>query len=139
MLNPSPTFSNEIVAVVSILSAFSPTAPSWPESAIVKHPACAAAINSSGFVPLPFSNRVEKEYCALESVPLSVEIFPLPSFKDPCQTAEALRTIFCFLLVGWMNDRNERTHKLNIKRESCGRNKSRASRRQIGNGRGAHD
>jgi hypothetical protein len=50
----------------------------------------------------------------LESVPLSVEIFPLPSFKEPCQTAEALRTIFVFLLVGWMSDRSKTLHKLNV-------------------------
>ena len=35
--------------------------PSCAESAMVKQPACAAAINSSGFVPLPFSKRVTKE------------------------------------------------------------------------------
>ena len=34
---------------------------SWAESAIVKHPAWAAAINSSGLVPLAFSKRVENE------------------------------------------------------------------------------
>src|ERR1700684_2819407 len=93
MLNPSPTFSSEIVAVVSILSAFRPTAPSCSESAIVKQPACAAASNSSGFVPTPFSNRVLKEYCVCFSVPLSVEIVPLPVFRSPCHTALALRCI----------------------------------------------
>jgi len=35
--------------------------PSSAESAIVKHPACAAATSSSGLVPFAFSNRVENE------------------------------------------------------------------------------
>src|SRR5580704_6851828 len=99
MLKPSPTFSSEIVAVVSSLSAFNPTAPSCPESAIVKHPACAAANSSSGFVPTPFSNRVLQEYCVCFSVPLSVEIDPLPLFRSPCHTALALRCIVMLLLL----------------------------------------
>jgi hypothetical protein len=57
----------------------------------VKHPACAAASSSSGFVPTPFSNLVLNEYCEFFSVPLSVDIDPLPLFKSPCHTAEALR------------------------------------------------
>src|SRR5579862_8764867 len=60
---------------------------------MLKQPACAAAINSSGLVPRPFSNRVENEYCAFESTPLSVETVPLPSLSEPFQTAEALRII----------------------------------------------
>ena len=47
----------------------------------------------SGFVPEPFSNRVPNEYCALCSSPLSVEMMPLPSFKLPCHSADALRFI----------------------------------------------
>src|SRR5882724_10927180 len=82
MLNPSPTLSNVIVAVVSSFSADNPAAPSCPESAIVKQPACAAASSSSGLVPTPFSNRVLKEYCVCLSTPLSVEMVPLPSFKQ---------------------------------------------------------
>ena len=54
---------------------------SCAESAMAKHPACAAAINSSGLVPTPFSNRVENEYCVLASTPLAVEMRPLPPFK----------------------------------------------------------
>src|SRR5271154_874925 len=98
MLNPSPTLSSVTVAVVSSLSAFRPIAPSCPESAIVKQPACAAASNSSGFVPTPFSNRVLNEYCVCFSVPLSVEMDPLPVFRSPCQTALALRCIVSLLL-----------------------------------------
>ena len=46
---------------------------------MVKQPACAAAINSSGFVPTPFSNRVPNEYAVSFRAPLSVEI--LPAFR----------------------------------------------------------
>src|SRR6201993_3868735 len=90
---PSPTFSSEIVAVVSSFSATMPAPPSCAESAIVKQPACAAARSSSGLVPTPFSKRVLKEYCVFFSVPLSVDMLPLPDFRSPCQTAEALRCI----------------------------------------------
>src|SRR5579863_3557017 len=79
-------------------SGVMPAPPSWAESAMLKHPACAAAINSSGLVPMPFSKRVEKEYCALESTLLSVEMVPLPSLREPFQTAEAFRIIIVFLL-----------------------------------------
>src|SRR5258708_36741017 len=94
MVRPATSFSSVTAAVVSRLSGVLPGLPSGDESAIVKHPACAAAISSSGFVPAPFSKRVENEYCVFERTPLSVEIVPLPSFSDPFQTAEALRTIF---------------------------------------------
>src|SRR5579859_8130933 len=60
---------------------------------MVNQPACAAARSSSGLVPIPFSKRVLKEYCACFRTPLSVEIAPLPVFKSPCQTADALRCI----------------------------------------------
>src|SRR6516165_2952220 len=102
MENPSPTFSSEIVQVVSSFVGVRPAPPSCAESAIVKHPACAAANSSSGFVPTPFSNRVLNEYCEFFSVPLSVDIEPLPPFRSPCQTAEALRCMFesPFCLLG---------------------------------------
>src|SRR5450755_4407910 len=99
MLKPSPTLSRVTVAVVSSFSAVNPTAPSCPESAMVKQPACAAASNSSGLVPTPFSNRVLNEYCACFSVPLSVEIVPLPLFRSPCQTALALRCMMLLLFA----------------------------------------
>jgi hypothetical protein len=50
---------------------------------------------------MPFSKRVEKEYCAFDSTLLSVEIFPLPSLSEPFQTAEAFRIISVFLLCDW--------------------------------------
>src|SRR6266540_3834776 len=62
-----------------MLSAVRPACPSCPESAIEKQPACAAAINSSGFVPLPSSKRVLNEYFAFSRTPLSVDILPLQS------------------------------------------------------------
>src|SRR5260370_9497150 len=65
---------------------------------MVKHPACAAAINSSGLVPLAFSKRVVNEYGVFESTPLSLDIVLFPSFSDPIQTAEALRPMSHFLL-----------------------------------------
>src|SRR5580692_8828700 len=98
MEKPSPTLSSVTVAVVSSFCAVIPAPPSCAESAIVKHPAWAAARSSSGFVPTPFSKRVLKEYCVCFKTPLSVEIEPLPSFKPPCHTADALRCMmhsFC--------------------------------------------
>src|SRR5262245_9282693 len=68
-----------------------PALPSSAESAIEKHPAWAAAINSSGFVPVPLSNRVQNEYWVCESTPLSVETVPLPSFRPPRHSADAVR------------------------------------------------
>src|ERR1700722_16024495 len=97
MVQPASSFSSVSAAVVSKLSGTMPAAVSCPERAMEKHPACAAAISSSGFVPFPSSNRVEKEYCVFDSTPLSVEIFPLPSLIEPFHTAEALR-IMCSLL-----------------------------------------
>src|ERR1017187_10613396 len=76
-----------------------PALPSSAENAIEKQPACAAAMSSSGFVPAPFSKRVLNEYCAALSVPLSVEILPLPDFKSPAQTADALRFIHFLCLL----------------------------------------
>src|SRR6266851_9244716 len=99
MAKPSGSFSSEIVAVVSSLLAVMPALPNCAESAIVKQPACAAARSSSGFVPTPSSKRVLKEYCVFFKTPLSVEIEPFPSFKPPCQTADALRCMVSLLLA----------------------------------------
>src|SRR5256884_516810 len=99
MAKPSGSFSSEMVAVVSSLLAVIPAFPNCPESAMVKQPACAAASNSSGLVPVPFSNRALKEYGVCRSTPLSVETVPLPSFNPPCHTAEPLRCMFSSPLV----------------------------------------
>src|ERR1700758_3092080 len=69
--------------------------PSCAESAIEKQPACAAAINSSGFVPGAFSNRVVNEYGVLFNTPPGAEIVPLPSFNPPFHTALAF---LCMIL-----------------------------------------
>src|SRR5271167_2902658 len=58
---------------------------------MVKHPACAAAINSSGLVPFSFSKRVLKEYGVSASTPESVDNLPSPARPVPRQTAFALR------------------------------------------------
>jgi hypothetical protein len=45
---------------------------------------------------MPFSNRVLNEYWVSFKTPLSVDKLPLPDFKSPCQTADALRFIVLF-------------------------------------------
>src|ERR1019366_4311798 len=99
-VKPASVLSNVMVAVVWMDSGVKPALPSSAESAIEKQPACAAAINSSGFVPTPFSKRVLNEYCASLSPPLSVEMLPLPSFKPSFQTADALRFINFLSMAG---------------------------------------
>jgi len=42
---------------------------------------------------------VLNEYCVCFRTPLSVEIVPLPSFKPPCQTADAFRCMFLSFCV----------------------------------------
>ena len=61
-----------------------------PESAIAKHPACAAPSNSSGFVPTPVSNREANEYAPLNA-PFPKSTVPLPSLRVPSQRACAFR------------------------------------------------
>src|SRR5690242_4623965 len=93
-----------------------PAFPNCAERAMVKHPACAAAINSSGLVPFAFSKRVENEYGVLESTPLSLDIVPFPSLSDPFHTAEALRTMNSLLLcVGSVR------HSLDVSRNHLAR------------------
>src|SRR5580693_6422088 len=67
------------VTFVPMLSGVRFAPPSCAESAIEKHAACAAAINSSGFVPGPFSNRDVNEYCVSFSTPPGAEIVPFPA------------------------------------------------------------
>src|SRR5215213_4667991 len=97
-VHPASSFSIVTVAVTSILSGVNPLLQSWPDKAIAKQPAWAAAISSSGFVPVPSSKRVLNEYRVSERAPLAVETDPLPSLRPPCQTAEALR----FILSSWV-------------------------------------
>src|SRR5580658_8163873 len=92
-VKPASVLSNVMVAVVWMAAGVNPALPSSAENAIEKQPACDAAINSSGFVPTPFSKRVLNEYCVSLSTPLSVEMLPLPLLRSPFQTADALRFI----------------------------------------------
>jgi hypothetical protein len=72
----------------------------WPAfdraaaTAIAKHDAWAAAINSSGLVPLAFSKRVANPYGTLLNAPLAVDTIPLPARSAPCHLADA------FLFIG---------------------------------------
>src|SRR5438309_10887549 len=93
MVQPESSFSMVKVAFVLMLSGVSPALPNCAESAMEKQPACAAAINSSGFVPGWSPNRVPNENGVLENTPLLEETAPEPSFKLPCHSALALRCI----------------------------------------------
>ncbi len=93
MANPSACLSRVMVQVVSMLSAVRCACASCAERAIEKHPACAAASNSSGFVPGASSNRVWNEYGVLENTPLGAESVPLPDFRSPRHCALAVRFI----------------------------------------------
>ena len=48
-------------------------------------------------LPMPLSKRALNEYCVCESTPLAVDRTPLPRFKPPRQTADALRFIISSL------------------------------------------
>jgi len=63
-----------------------------------KHPACAATINSSGFVPGWASNRDPTEYLPSKA-PLPNAIVPFPLTNSPSQIARAVRIGMTFLLV----------------------------------------
>jgi hypothetical protein len=69
-------------------SAVSFASPRISDNAMVKQPACAAPINSSGLVPGLPSNRLLNPYGYSLSAPLLVEIAPLPSLMPPCQAAD---------------------------------------------------
>src|SRR6516225_4321807 len=60
---------------------------------MLKQPACAAAISSSGLVPLPSPKRAVNEYGVSFSVALWVARLPLPSLPLPCHSALACRLI----------------------------------------------
>src|ERR1035438_5487492 len=84
-------FSNVRAAVVVRLSATNPAASKAAESAMVKHPAWAAAMSSSGLVPEPAAKRELKEYGVCLRTALSVDRVPLPFLRLPCQIADAFR------------------------------------------------
>src|ERR1700733_2693331 len=99
MRNPWPSASSVTAASVVSSVGVKPPACSPNASAMVKQPACAAAINSSGLVPFSFSKRVLKEYGVAASTPESVERLPLPSRPVPRHTAFALRIMLHLLAV----------------------------------------
>src|SRR5438477_3656361 len=92
------TCSNVTPAVVVSRSAGKPAVPRKFDSAIVKQPAWAAAISSSGFVATTSPNRDANEYGVSLSTPLCDEIVPLPSLSVPVHTAEAVRFMVVLLL-----------------------------------------
>ncbi len=73
------------------------------ERAIVKQPAWAAAISSSGLVPEPSAKRAANEYGVSFRTALSVDRVPFPDLRLPCQTAEAL------LFIGQQGCRGDRS------------------------------
>ena len=78
-------------AWVSSDSGSLPASPSTSDSAIVKQPACAAAISSSGVVPVtPSPKRESKEY-GPSKAPESSFSSPPPSRVEPCHCAVADR------------------------------------------------
>ena len=91
IVHPESSFSIVRVTFVFKVSGVRFAPPNCADNAIVKHPACAAAINSSGFVPGAFSKRVVKEYGVFDKIPLAEEIVPFPSLSPPFHTALALR------------------------------------------------
>jgi hypothetical protein len=61
MRKPCPSGSRLTAVLVLSSVGVYPAPRSAKANAIVKQPACAAAINSSGFVPFSFSNRLLNE------------------------------------------------------------------------------
>src|SRR5205807_9276099 len=94
-----PSGSSVTAASVSSAVGVQPARCSLNASAMVKQPACAAAISSSGLVPFSFSNLVLKEYGVSASTPESVERVPLPARPVPRQTAFALWIMLHILAV----------------------------------------
>src|SRR2546427_2362444 len=90
MENPSPTFSSFTVAPVWMRFGVMPARESCAVSAIVKQPAWATPINSSGLVAdWPASNRDLNEY-GPSKAPLPTFSRPLPSARLPFHSASAL-------------------------------------------------
>src|SRR5436309_13354803 len=91
MANASPTFSSFTLALVWMRVGVMPARESWATSAMVKQPAWAAPISSSGLVAdWPSSNRDLNEY-APSKAPLPTLSRPLPSARLPFHSASAVR------------------------------------------------
>ncbi len=90
MANASPTFSSFTFAAVWIRVGVRPARASCAVSAMVKHPASAAPISSSGFVAeWPSSKRDLNEY-GPSKAPLPTFSRPLPWARLPVHSASAL-------------------------------------------------
>src|SRR5438128_8802924 len=90
METPSPTFSSFTFAPVRRRVGVMPARESCAVSAIVKHPAWAAPISSSGLVAAwPSSNRDLNEY-GPSKAPLPTFSRPLPWARFPFHSASAL-------------------------------------------------
>src|SRR5215813_7851912 len=106
MEKPSPISSSFTLAPVFIRRGVMPARESCAVSAIVKHPAWAAPISSSGLVAdWPSSNRDLNEY-GPSNAPLPTFSRPLPSARLPFHSASAFRVgikpPFDLLLFVWM-------------------------------------
>src|SRR4029453_14491646 len=89
--NPSPTFSSLTSAVVRMRVGVMPARDSCAVTAIVKQPAWAAPMSSSGLVAdWPSSNRDLNEY-GPSKAPLPSFSLPPPSARLPFHSASALR------------------------------------------------
>src|SRR5262249_1961837 len=93
MVHPESSFSIVRVILVLMLSGVRLAPPNCSDTAIQKQAAGAAAINSSGFVPGEFSNRVVNEYGVFESTPPGAEMVPFPFLSPPFHTALAFLCI----------------------------------------------
>src|SRR4029453_18462166 len=91
MVGAPSTVPRWTLAVLRMLVGLWPARPSAAASAIEKHPACAAPINSSGLVPAPLSKRDTNEYDP-SNAPLPRRMLPPPSFNEPFHSALAPRT-----------------------------------------------
>src|ERR1051325_564697 len=94
--NPSPSLVRCTTADVSRLRGGYPAWVSPSDSAIVKHPACAAPSSSSGFVPGADSKRGLNEY-GPSKAPLPRRMLPLPLLRSPFHLALAVRSILPLL------------------------------------------
>src|SRR5688500_17947370 len=95
---------------------------------MVKQPACAAAINSSGFVPGPFSNRDVNEYAVLFRTPPGADNVPFPCFRSPFQTADAVRFI---MFLSFLATNCIECGRVGQSKMRCGLNSAPFGRRQL--------
>src|ERR1700679_1494240 len=104
IVGPASVLSKVTVALVSSDSGGRLEVGGEGLSPMGNKPAWSSAISSSGLVPIPFSNRVPNEYWLSFNTPLWVEIVPLPSFRPPCHTALAVRSIQTPLEANWTRE-----------------------------------